>query len=642
MFNQGRQPGFIPQTRGTRREPVSPPDRIPVRARVLGLLGVASAVAVNGAVGMLAYLFGYSRALGPPAVDLSAWSWWPLFWGGLVFVQVFVLLWRPGRRLAGLPMIVGLLALPAWLGPIYSPMQGLEWGRAFASDPVLGEPIRTAILAGGGLFFVTLLALLPVTGGALVARPSEAMGSAAWGRPRDLKKREGLLLGPMPGPLDRALLRLGREGRQDRFLRYDGEGHLLTVAPTGTGKGVGPILSNLLTYPGSVVVTDPKAENAAVSRRYREEVLGQETVAYDPFQVTGDTASFNLLDAVDTGAPTAIDDARMLSAMMVARRGRTSESSEHFLEEARDLLAGLILYVCHRHEGGSKARSLVRVRELLTLDPDGFEGLLNRMSAEREACGGLIRRAASRLLQKAERERSGVISTAQRHTHFLDSPYIHEAVQSTTQDIRDLPGRPMTAYLILPAEHVDTYAAWLRLMVTAAWMGVVRSPVRPERRVLFLLDEFANLGRMDEIARALALVRGFGAQMWMFVQSLAQLESVYPDAWKAYLDVDVLQAFGTNDLFTAEQISRIAGDETVLAGGASQGRTSGRQSRRSRGAMLTERSRRLLLPDEVRRLDPDHQLLFLKGMAPVLAKKLRYFEDRELLRRADPNPYYVP
>jgi type IV secretion system protein VirD4 len=154
------------------------------------------------------------------------------------------------------------------------------------------------------------------------------------------------------------------------------------------------------------------------------------------------------------------------------------------------------------------------------------------------------------------------------------------------------------------------------------------------------LDEFANLGPMDEIARAIALLRGYRATIWMFVQSLAQLEGVYPESWKTFLDVDVVQAFGTNDLFTAEHLSRLAGERTVFASGAGASNTEGGRKGRGKNTSLSERSRRLILPDEVRRLDPSRQLLFVKAQAPLHAKKLRYYADGVLASRAEPNPFY--
>jgi type IV secretion system protein VirD4 len=220
-------------------------------------------------------------------------------------------------------------------------------------------------------------------------------------------------------------LELGRLGR--RVLRYDGEGHVITIAPTRTGKGVSAVIPNLLHYPGSVVVTDPKGENHAVTARRRGQ-LGSRVHALDPFGVVGGTAAFNPFDLVEADSPEANDDAWMLADMLVVPDGRLHDET-FWNEEARALLAGLVLHVTA--SAPPELRNLAHVRSLLTLPPEQFDVLLQKM-LESEAVSGLVSRSAARLLQKADRERSGVISSAQSRTHFLDSPRIARVPSAST------------------------------------------------------------------------------------------------------------------------------------------------------------------------------------------------------------------
>ena len=90
-------------------------------------------------------------------------------------------------------------------------------------------------------------------------RPNDTLGSAKFGSRADvnaLAKNNGDLL-------------IGRD-TFGRMLRYAGPAHLLTIAPTRSGKGVGTIIPNLLTANRSVVCIDPKGENARVTMRQRE------------------------------------------------------------------------------------------------------------------------------------------------------------------------------------------------------------------------------------------------------------------------------------------------------------------------------------------------------------------------------------
>jgi type IV secretion system protein VirD4 len=435
-------------------------------------------------------------------------------------------------------------------------------------------------------------------------------------------------------------------------LRYAGDGHLITVAPTRTGKGIGVIIPNLLTYPGSMIVTDPKGENYAVTARHRR-TLGHAVHAFDPFDVTRSfgkhrsdvSAAFNPLDLINPNAPDAMDDARMLADMLVVSDDARHASGESAFwnEEARSVLMGLILHVAANRP--TPLRHLPHVRELLTLPPDEFEALLQEMSRS-DAVGGLVARSAARILQKAEKERSGVISAAQSHTHFLDSPRMAGVLTTSTIALSTLTTSPCTVYFILPPDRMATYRRWLRLMLACTLLAVTRTQRRSERhvsRVVFLLDEFAHLGRMEPIEQQMALVAGYGATFWLFVQDFAQLKALYGERWQSFVaNADVLQAFGTADQDTAEYLSKLTGDATIqiasdnLSRSISHGKSGGRQI--SAAQNIAERSRRLLLPDEVRRLG-SKQLLFVRGCSPVLADRLSYIAEPNLWRLAERNPY---
>src|SRR3989449_5896900 len=186
--------------------------------------------------------------------------------------------------------------------------------------------------------------------------PSASHGSARWGTGEALAGERGLLL-----------------GRSERHvLRLDGQGHVLTVAPTRSGKGVSCVIPNLLDYPGSVLVTDPKGENYAVTARWRG-AQGHVVHALDPFDVVGGTASYNPMELIDSASTDVADDARLLADMLILPEGREGEQA-FWNEEARALLTGLILHVAA--SAPPELRTLTHVRRLLTLAPDSAQQLL--------------------------------------------------------------------------------------------------------------------------------------------------------------------------------------------------------------------------------------------------------------------------
>jgi type IV secretion system protein VirD4 len=481
---------------------------------------------------------------------------------------------------------------------------------------------RTADRAG----FYVLCAALPVLWAVLFFRmrlrrapAATAFGSAQW-MPRKAVRRmtEG------------GGLVIGREDRNGgRFLRYGGPAHLITLAPTRTGKGVGTIIPNLLTATRSVMVIDPKGENAAVTWRTRSR-FGPVHVL-DPFGVTGlPPASCNPLDRIDPFAIDAAEDAALLADALIADPPH-QVAEAHWNEEAKALLAGLILFVAA--EEASERRGLATVRELLTLPVDRFERLLDCMQ-DSLAAGGLVARAANRHLAKSDREASGVLSSAQRHTHFLDSPRMTAVMRRSDFAFAALKEQTATVFLVLPPDRISSYSRWLRLMVAQAMTELARSSAQPPAPVLFLLDEFAALGRLEPVERAMGLMAGYGVQLWPILQDLHQLRGTYGTRAGTFLsNAGLVQVFNVNDTDTAEWVSRALGDTTEMYETGSRGET--RQRNRlgagssSTGTAVHLVRRALLTPDEVRRLPPDSQILFAAGAPPIFARKLRYYADPE-------------
>lgn len=215
----------------------------------------------------------------------------------------------------------------------------------------------------------------------------------------------------------------------------------------------------------------------------------------------------------------------------------------------------------------------------------------------------------------------------------------------STFELSTMKTEAVSIYLILPSDRLEAYARWLRLMISCSLLAIARARGQPKKHVLFLLDEFAHLGKMHPVQRDIGLAGGFGVAFWLIVQDLSQLRSIYGEAWSTFLaNADVLQAFGTNDWETADYLSKMTGEATILvtSENESRGVSRGRQSQRQQGSALTqaEKGRRLLLSDEVRRLSGSAQLLFAKGSAPLLAQRLDYIRDTEFTSRAEPNPLY--
>ncbi len=421
-------------------------------------------------------------------------------------------------------------------------------------------------------------------------------------------------------------LLIGRDIQTGKLMRYDGPAHLLTLAPTRAGKGVGTVIPNLLTVPRSVLVIDPKGENAKIAGEARKRFGAVHIL--DPFGVTGMPASaYNPLGRLSAESLDLGEDAASLSeALVMDPPGQQSDA--HWNEEAKALLSGLIMFAV-AHEDQDR-KTLATVREYLTLPPEKFRALLELMQ-DSAAAGGLIARAANRFLGKSDREAASVMSSAQRHTHFLDSPRIVAATARSDFQFSALRHDLTSIFLVLPPNRLDAYSRWLRLLVAQALQDIARDAEaaqagseRLKQPALFLLDEFAALGRLEAVERAMGLMAGYGLQLWPILQDMSQLRDLYGTRANTFVaNAGVLQTFGVNDFETAKWLSQSMGKETI-----------GYQTESHRpGDMATTTqhiaARDLMTPDEIMQIDPSVQLLRVQGKPVIIARKLRYFADKE-------------
>lgn len=421
---------------------------------------------------------------------------------------------------------------------------------------------------------------------------------------------------------------------KDVARRFRHVGHVLTIAPTRSGKGIGAIIPALLEYPGSVICLDVKGENYAVTSRRRRE-LGQEVCLVDPFGLTGgQVARFNWLDYINPASPDCVADAATLADLVVVRN---SENSDPYWDDAAaNLLQGLILFAATLPE---EQRSMGTVRALLTLPEDEFALVLAEMSASTEAFA-VIARAANTFMSKAAKDRSGVLSSALRHTAFLDDPRIAHALAASDFKLSDLKAKAMTVYLVMPPDRLRTYRAFVRGFFGLALSAITRTQTQPPHKVLFLLDEFAQLGHMTQIEDGISLVSGYGAAFWLFVQDLSQLKGVYKK-WQTFLANSARQYFGTTDYDTAKYISDSLGKETITFRTTSSSTNTGFGAKG--GSTSTSehvQARDLLTPDEVMRMSPENPIVFVPAEPPYYLRRLNYLTDPGCAGQFDANPFY--
>lgn len=377
---------------------------------------------------------------------------------------------------------------------------------------------------------------------------------------------EGLLLGWKMPEAKRALgfqnpVPPRKRGRPagERFTpaTYDGDSHLMTFAPTGSGKGRGMIIPTLLSYPGSVVVIDPKGENYTVTARQRRK-MGHQVVILDPFgkatRGATPTDRFNPFDIFKLPGTIVDADASMLAWQLAA--GHSFSRDPFWDIVGSSFLFGLIAHVA---TGVSpEERNLNKVLKYLYSD-DAVYGLATLLDSRTVTCPHAHREIAA-FLQLPERDtRPSVLATALSWVKSLNTQCVESCVASSTFNLSDLlEARPISIYLCIPPDKLTSHKALLRMWVAALLTTVLRRQTQPDQKTLFILDECAQLGNMPLLEQAVTLLRGYGLQVWSFWQDIEQVRSCYPTGHSTLVNNSaVLQAFGISNSQMARQLAEI-------------------------------------------------------------------------------------
>ncbi|WP_208348991.1 type IV secretory system conjugative DNA transfer family protein [Pseudaestuariivita rosea] len=450
---------------------------------------------------------------------------------------------------------------------------------------------------------------------------------------------------------------LGQSG--DGFIGTQDNRHLLTIAGSRAGKGTSAIVPNLLLYPGSVVVLDPKGENASLTaerrgkgRGIKDGGLGHEVYVIDPFGVAdvdeAYRAGFNPLTDLDPLSDDFVDDCDAIADALIVEEDKGA--NRYFYDAARLVLRGYIAFVAAHPEINDK--SLLEVKRLLFAqrvvgpededqspevpnvnDPNLTLDQVNAlMSSTAEFAHGIPFEAASTLSSLGSREFGSVMSTVRNQIAFLSPRPMARTLSAVTRapDLKRWKQGHQSVYLCLPAGRLHRHFRFFRLYINRLMSAIEADKTLPQIPALMILDEMHVLGHMKSLEMAAGLVAGFGVRIWSFFQDLSQLRQIYGDRWETFLgNAGIFQTFGLNDLGSLKYVSERLGQSAMLKV------SHGEQSMTQAASGFTGQSKSidaipLLTPDEVAAFfsrQSDNQLILYPGTSALFLKRVPYMDD---------------
>jgi len=439
-------------------------------------------------------------------------------------------------------------------------------------------------------------------------------GDAHWATEAEIRKaklraKKGLLL--------------GRTG-QNNYLICDDFQHILLFAPTGSGKGVGFVIPNLLFWQESVVCHDIKMENHELCSGYRAKI-GQEVFLWNPADPEGISHCYNPLDWVSDKPGQMVDDVQKICNLILPEQ-------EFWQNEARSLMLGVILYLIAVPEKVNSFGEVVRTMR--------SDDVVYNLAVVLDTIGKRIHPVAymniAAFLQKADKERSGVISTLNSGLELWANPLIDATTARSDFDMQQLKKKKMSVFCGVTPDNLQRLEPLLKVFYQQCTDFMTRKmPGKDEPHgVLLMMDEFPSLGEMPQFQVGIAYFRGYRVKLFLITQDTQQLKGIYEEAgMNSFLSNSYYRiTFAANNVETANLISQLIGNKTAQQYSHNKPKFMDLNPA-ARTVNTSEVQRALLLPQEVITLPRDEQIILIESHPPIRTKKIFYFKDKFFMKR---------
>jgi len=526
-----------------------------------------------------------------------------------------------------------------------------EYFRALDLPQVAPYVLKIKLCGAFG-FGVPLLAWLCLLVPALRSKPESTHGDARFATKSDLKKAgllkqtsQSILMGKYKG----------------RYLWLGGAQHVITISPTRSGKTTSVAIPVLLSYEQSMVVLDLKGELHKATSGWRK-ALGQDIRVWAPYEENGRTHRFNPMTTLAGMSPDKrIGEIQTISAILYPDQ---PGGDPFWTSQSRAAFTAFASFLFERWDQKvacciASAKDMPDINE--SPDYPSFERVLRFSSGEgMDGTKSLLdellnsstyvfitpqtRTVFGNLAGLAEQTFSSVIASMQAPLQQFLSPILAAATNASDIDVTRLRKKLTTLYVIIPTNKLDESAKLLNIFFSTVIGNNLGKQLGEEPdlkyQILMLMDEFTAMGRVDVWAKRISIAASYGVRDLCIVQSRAQLRAAYGDhdAENFITNHGAQIVFAPREQSDANQYSEMLGFKTVRKEHRNTSRGNGS---RQVSTSHTEERRALLLPQEIKELPGDEELIFYEGCKPIRARKNWFFKDKMFKERAGVAPVLV-
>lgn len=525
------------------------------------------------------------------------------------------------------------------------------WHWNFTYEAIMaGEYIAIGVWFGVALLFACIVWMVAVAskreslhGDARFANYGEIQKAGLFGDKNNYVKR-GIIIGKY----------------QNKFLKFGGQQFVALGAPTRSGKGVGIVIPNLLEWEESAVVQDIKQECYDYTSLYREQKLGNKVYLFNPFSF--ETHRYNPLSYIDIADPAKADSQLQDLATIIYPTGT---KDDFWPLQAQNIFVGL----CYMYRdlaltpkganflftwGISVEFNLYGILQLskgievVTTDENGKKleiitgGLENTYEFLKDAgilSESTIRRLSTYMQNKSDNTRSSIMATFVAPLSPFEGEVLRRATETSDFDFKMLRREKMTIYVgITPDQLANAKfilnVFWSQLMT----INTKELPFQDDSlkyACLLLMDEFTAPGQIAILQKGVSFIAGYNLRLLMIYQSRSQLETPTPDGYgkegaQTLLTNHACQIYyAPREQADAEVLSKLLGNKTVDS--HSQSSNYGQSGGGSRSTSKT--SRALMLPQELREMPFEDELILIDSGHPIKCKKAFYYSDKHFMNK---------
>ncbi len=351
---------------------------------------------------------------------------------------------------------------------------------------------------------------------------------------------------------------LGRENNQLLVIHPDSSldnRNVLIVGSSGSGKGQAFVINNLINNKSeSIVVTDPKGELYDLTADIKRD-QGYKVLNIDFLNLKGNR--YNPLDYVEN------DIEAVKIATNIALNSAKDGKQDFFFNTARDLLVGLIIFVKDKYEHPNISKDVKSLFNEISDDENFLSELCEEIGAEHPSYSYFKDAAAA-----SGNTRSSILASFAQQTGVFSLGSVAKLTETSDFTFHDLQNQKTVLYVKIPIKDNPVpalTATFFDQLITTLYKIGDENHSKLKIPTILLLDEFANLGKINDFDNTLSTCRGYNLSIITVVQDFAQLEGKYSKEIARMIinNHDTTLFLRTKDAETAKYFERLAGDSTI-------------------------------------------------------------------------------